>query len=111
MPTQNVGKDAPVDDRIDLDDAAREIEARREAWRGAGITVGETTWRDEADGWPSALKTSRSTVRNPDSVGVALSKGRQEGSVVLFAAGGPTFSTGTVRRAMSSTRRPAGRTG
>ena len=76
-----------MEDRIDLDDAAQEIEARRERWRGAGITVGETTWRDEADGWPWALNTSRASVTKPDSVGVALSKGKQQGSVVLFRGG------------------------
>ncbi len=76
-----------MDDRIDLDVAAQEIEARRHVWRDAGIAVGETTWRDEADGWPWKLKTSRSNVRTPDSVGVALSKGDQEGSVVLFRGG------------------------
>lgn len=76
-----------MDDRIDLDAAAQQIEARRDVWRDAGMTVGETTWRDEADGWPWELKTSRSNVRKPDSVGVALSKGKQEGSVVLFRRG------------------------
>ena len=80
-----------MDVRIDLDAAARMIEERRESWRQSGVTVGETTWRDQGEGWPPVLKTSRSDVRDADSVGVALSKGEQEGSVVLFSGGWADF--------------------
>jgi hypothetical protein len=85
-----------MDVRIDLDAAARMIEERRESWRQSGITVGETTWRDQGEGWPPVLKTSRSDVRDADSVGVALSKGEQEGSLVLFSGGWADSSTGAV---------------
>jgi hypothetical protein len=76
--------------RIDLDEAAQLIEERREAWQRRGILVGDATWR-EAGEWPWVVKTSRSEVEDADSVGVALSKGDQEGSVVLFRGGWADF--------------------
>jgi hypothetical protein len=76
-----------VDARIDLDLAAEQITRRRGAWEQRGINVGDLTWREVGEGWPPVLKTERSAVTDTDSVGVALSKGRQEGSVVLFQGG------------------------
>jgi len=76
-----------MDVRIDLDAAAAQIAQRRDAWEEQGISVGDPTWREIAEGWPPVLKTARSEVREADSVGVALSKDMHEGSVVLFQGG------------------------
>jgi hypothetical protein len=76
-----------VANRIDLDAAAEQISARRAEWRRLGITASETTWRDQGDGWPTPVKTDRRAVAHADSIGVALTKGAQEGSVVLFSGG------------------------
>jgi hypothetical protein len=76
-----------LDDRIDLDQAAQEIVARTPAWRAAGIAVGEPTWRDASEPWPWSTKVNRSSVADPDSVGVRCTKGEQEGSLVLFKGG------------------------
>jgi hypothetical protein len=72
---------------IDLDAAAAQIAARRAEWRRRGIFAGETTWRDQAEGWPPVLKIDRRAVVDADSIGVSLRKGTQEGSVVLFGGG------------------------
>jgi hypothetical protein len=76
-----------VERRIDLDVAVREIEARAKLWRANGITVGDVTWRDQAEGWPWVLKTNRAEVRDGDSIGARCTKGDQEGAVVLFTGG------------------------
>ena len=73
--------------RIDLDAAAVQIAARRAEWRRLGIAASETTWREQGEGWPPHLKTDRRAVTEADSIGVALTKGAQEGSVVLFSGG------------------------
>lgn len=82
-----MGDAGPMDDVVDLDLAAAEVQRRAEGWRQAGISVGDITWRDQAEGWPWSLKTDRTEVRDPDSIGVMLRKGRQEGEVVLFKGG------------------------
>ncbi|MEO0493566.1 MAG: hypothetical protein AAF081_09135 [Actinomycetota bacterium] len=74
-------------DVVDLDAAAKEVEDRFEPWRRVGLTVGAITWRDQGDGWPPSFKTVRADVKDPDSIGVALGKGDQEGEVVLFRGG------------------------
>jgi hypothetical protein len=74
-----------VTNRIDLDAAAEQIAARRAEWRRLGITASETTWREQGEGWPPSLKTDRRAVTDADSIGVALTKGVQEGSVVLYS--------------------------
>lgn len=76
-----------MDDVIDLDLAALEIEQRSVAWRRSGISVGDLTWRDQSGDWPPTLKTDRSDDADRDSVGVQLHKGQQEGEVVLFKGG------------------------
>jgi hypothetical protein len=72
---------------IDLDVAVREIECRAEGWRIEGFEVGPVTWRDQGEGRPPNLKTERDTVVVPDSIGVEVRLGAQEGSVVLFKGG------------------------
>lgn len=78
---------ASMEDTIDLDVAVWEIERRRDAWRSAGLTVGPVTWRDRGEGWPPVLRTDRTQVGHPDSIGVAVRKGDQEGEVVLYEGG------------------------
>lgn len=72
---------------IDLDVAVREIERRAEGWRDAGFTVEPVTWRDQGGGWPPSLNTERGAVADPDSIGVTVRLGDQQGSVVLFEGG------------------------
>lgn len=72
---------------VDLDVAVREIERRAEGWRAGGFAVGPVTWRDQGGGWPPSLKTERDAVADPDSIGVDVRLGVQEGSVVLFKGG------------------------
>lgn len=76
-----------MDQRIDLDTAAAQLMARVDRWRRRGIAVGAPTWREVGAGWPPVITTDRGVVVAADSLGVALSKGSQEGSVVLFAGG------------------------
>ena len=71
---------------VDLDVAVHEIERRADGWREAGFVVGPVTWRDQG-GWPASLKTERGVVADPDSIGVKVRLGDQEGSVVLFKGG------------------------
>jgi hypothetical protein len=72
---------------IDLDLAVGEIEHRVGSWRTRGFDVAPVTWREQGEGWPPSLKTERGNVVRPDSIGVAVRRGEQEGSVVLFDGG------------------------
>ncbi|HEX4454664.1 MAG TPA: hypothetical protein VH143_27580 [Kofleriaceae bacterium] len=76
-----------MDSRVDLDGAALEITRRADRWRESGMTLGNVTWRDQADGWPPQLKTNRGDVRDADSIGIRCTKGDREGSLVLFKGG------------------------
>lgn len=76
---------------IDLEAAAAVIENRRAFWKAMGIEASETTWRDQGRGWPPPIVTDRRSVLDPDSIGVELRKGEQEGSVVLFKGGWADF--------------------
>jgi hypothetical protein len=76
-----------MDTMVDLDVAVHEIEHRAEGWRAEGFAVGPVTWRDQGAGWPPRLTTRRDAVADPDSIGVAVRLGVQEGSVVLFKGG------------------------
>jgi len=49
--------------------------------------VGPVTWRDQGGGWPPSLKIERDAAADPDSIGVEVRLGVQEGSVVLFKGG------------------------
>jgi hypothetical protein len=70
-----------------LDLAVGEIVRRVEGWRTRGFDVGSVTWREQGEGWPPSLKTERDNVVQPDSIGVAVRRGEQEASVVLFDGG------------------------
>jgi hypothetical protein len=76
-----------VDDRVDLDRAVLEIARRLETWRKQGLRPSEVTWRDKGEGWQPLLKTERSAVVDPDSIGVAVRKADQLGRVVLYRGG------------------------
>jgi hypothetical protein len=76
-----------VESRVDLDAAAREIARRTCRWRESGVTVGDLTWRDQAEEWPPKLKTDRDDVRDPLSIGIRCTKGDQAGTLVLFKGG------------------------
>lgn len=79
-----------MDNLVDLDVAVDEIRRREDAWRAGGIEVGDVTWRER--GASSPLETDRSRLRQPDSIGVRLHKGSQEGEVVLFDGGWCDFT-------------------
>lgn len=76
-----------MQDAINLDAAVVELSSRVVRWRAAGFEVGDPTWRDQGEGWPSPFKTVRAEVLEPDSVGIAVRRGPKEGEVVLFAGG------------------------
>lgn len=64
------------------------IAERAARWSAAGLTVGAVTWRDADAPWPQRLETDRALVRDPDSVGVLVSRATDaELSVVLFRGG------------------------
>lgn len=71
---------------VNLDAAAAEIEARRDAWMQAEFDVSQLTWRDRAQGWPWKL-VAREEASEPDSVGFRVTKGIAVGTVVLFDGG------------------------
>jgi hypothetical protein len=71
---------------LNLDLAARAMDARRKAWAEHGFEVGALTWRDRARGWPWQL-VNRVDAADPDSVGFRVRKGSAEGAVVLFRGG------------------------
>ncbi len=75
-----------MDQRIDLDAAAREIERHRAEWQRAGVKVGPITW---ADGQTTVneITADRSRVRGDYSVGLRASVGQAEAAVVLYAGG------------------------
>lgn len=80
--------DQLVEQGIDLDRAAAQINTRRQRWTAAGLTVGPLTWRDMAACWPQPLERNRSRVAEPDSVGVHLTgPADAELLVVLFRGG------------------------
>jgi hypothetical protein len=70
---------------IDLDKAATVLEHRLVSWQRRGLSTGGITWRD-ADN-PAVLTVDRSSVRNPDSIGVDVRLGQQAGRLVLFKGG------------------------
>ncbi|MFH9355586.1 hypothetical protein [Kitasatospora sp. NPDC017646] len=73
---------------IDLDRAAVEVTERRRTWERQGLTVGHMTWRDEVAPWPKHLETDRSSVTEPDSIGILITgPSDAELSVILFRGG------------------------
>ena len=80
-----------MDNSIDLDEAARQIQQRIDDWRRAGLEVGAITWRDQGRGYPPPLVTNRTEAIDPDSIGVRITRGNAEGSAVLFKGGWVDF--------------------
>lgn len=73
-----------MDAVIDLDAAAALAERRFGLWREAGRAVSPLTW---ADGQSQPPTTERDTVRGDHSVGVHVTRGDQEGRLILYAGG------------------------
>lgn len=76
-----------MDGLIDLDAAAAVASSRIEAWRGPVVQVEPLTWRDAAQPWPQRLSTDRQQVIEPDSLGLRVRGGDQEGTLVVFRGG------------------------
>ncbi|WP_149203314.1 hypothetical protein [Actinotalea subterranea] len=76
-----------MDVKIDLDLAAGQIEARGADWEARGLRVGPITWRDQARTWPHQVVAGRARAAEPDSVGVKVICGDEEGELVLYAGG------------------------
>ena len=74
-----------VDPRIDLDAAAAELSER--LGRRADLSVGPLTWKDMHAAYDAPFPTDRSEIDIPYSVGVHVSRGVEEGSLVLYAGG------------------------
>lgn len=86
--TNRPGDHSRMERMVNLDRAARQIARRRQGWAAAGLMVDAVTWRDEAAAWPQPLETSRSRVKDPDSLGVRITgAGGAELLIVLFRGG------------------------
>ena len=83
---QSLGDNAGVADRLDLDEAASQIDGVRQEWISRGLEIGPLTWREWKSEWKRPLLT-RKDVRDPESVGFTVRGGAAEGSVVLFRGG------------------------
>jgi hypothetical protein len=77
-----------MESRLDLDQVAGLISRHAFAWGESGLVAGALTWRDPAARRPCPLTEDRGRVAEPDSVGVAVRKHRQEGNSSSFAAVG-----------------------
>lgn len=75
---------------VDLDEAAAAaaVADRRPAWQAAGLAVEPVTWRDETAPWSQQLKTERSQVHIPDSVGIHLHGPNETELLVVLYRGG-----------------------
>lgn len=73
---------------VDLDEAVAAVADRWPAWLAAGLIAEPLTWRDEADAWPQQLKTDRSRVNDPDSVGIHLHGPDEAELLVVLYRGG-----------------------
>ena len=76
-----------MDAKIDLDLAAEQIAARSASWEARGLHVGQLTWRDQSRRWRHQVVTGRAQAAEPDSVGVKVTCGDEEGQVVLYLGG------------------------
>ena len=78
------------DDRSspDLDEVASTLTNLRPGWVAQGLTAGTLTWRDASASWPRPLLTNRSTVLEPESVGITLTAADgREGRLVIWRGG------------------------
>jgi hypothetical protein len=76
---------------IDLDAVAEALARRLPRWRSSGLTVGPLTW---ADGQTAIhqVHADRAAVRGDYSVGVSLSRGDEEGELIVYAGGWADFT-------------------
>jgi hypothetical protein len=81
-------EDGSVDQLIDLDAVAIEIDKRRAGWVADGIQVGSLTWRDALAPWPQPIVTDRALALEPESLGVVLTVNQETlGQVCLWRGG------------------------
>jgi hypothetical protein len=73
---------------LDLDQVATTLTGLRPGWVAQGLTAGPLTWRDASASWPRPLLTNRSTVLEPESVGITLTAADgREGRLVIWRGG------------------------
>jgi hypothetical protein len=73
---------------LDLDQVARELIGLRLGWTERGITAGQLTWRDARAAWPKPIVTDRTTVAEPESVGIILTVANgNEAHLILWRGG------------------------
>lgn len=77
-----------VEHLVDLDVLAARLLSDIEEWKREA-SVGPLTWRDEAAPWPQPITSDRSSVRVPESLGIAITKLAvdDEFKVVVWTAG------------------------
>ena len=71
---------------INLDDAAAAIGRRIPTWRLRGLTVGAVTWAD-GQTFDHEITPDRQRVRGDYSVGFRVTRGDEEGGLILYAGG------------------------
>ncbi len=77
-----------MDAVIDVDAVAREFTARRPAWAARGVQTSQLTWRDATATWPQPLPTDRTSIIDPESVGMTFSvAGAEIGQLVIWCGG------------------------
>lgn len=77
-----------MDRIVDLDAVKEELDCRRSSWRGAGLVVGDVTWRDDSVGAAVPLVTDRRAAPDPQSLGVTLTgAGDRYARVVVWRGG------------------------
>jgi hypothetical protein len=74
--------------RLDLDQVARELTRLRPGWAERGITAGQLTWRDAQAEWPKPIVTDRTTVAEPESVGMTLTAANGTQAILILWRGG-----------------------
>ncbi len=72
---------------LDLDQVAAALARLRGSWERRGVTAGPLTWRDARTPWPRPLRTDRSMVSEPESVGLTLTAGGREGRLIIWRGG------------------------
>ena len=77
-----------MDSVVDLDAAAAEIRRRIPQWTARGLEPGAITWRDAAAPWPQQPQTDRTSVVDPDSVGLRFSAADAGVAEIVLYRGG-----------------------
>jgi hypothetical protein len=67
---------------------ARELTGLLSGWAERGITAGQLTWRDAQAAWPQPIVTNRTTVAEPESVGVTLTAANGNEALLIIWRGG-----------------------